>query len=478
MYPNWILQRAYLTPNRVGLTFEGKQWTFEEIKEISVQRAGQLAALGIDRGSRVAILGENDADTIFVMYACMHLQCEMVILNRKLTKSELAYQIEDAQVTTVLVHDQDMPLLPENVDFRLFSEIENSDWHSIEIRKEWQAEQTISIMYTSGTTGFPKGVRQTVENHQSNALSSVLNIGLSEKDVWLCAVPLFHISGFSILVRSLLYGNEVKLYRKFDSELIAQDIISGRVTHISLVAVMLERILHVLEERKAKASPAFKLVLAGGGPFPIDYLKRAGERGMKVLQTYGMTETSSQTATLPAEDAFRKIGSAGKPLFFNQIKILGAKEPFEEGEICIRGPHVTPGYIGRFENNPSTEDGWLHTGDIGYLDDEGYLYVVDRRSDLIISGGENIYPAEVENVLMGHPAIKEAGVCGMEDDTWGQVPVAFVVLKKDVAIEEILEYCKGHLAKYKVPKNVYVVDALPRNASNKLMRRKLKELLS
>ncbi|MFC5558238.1 o-succinylbenzoate--CoA ligase [Ureibacillus thermophilus] len=478
MYPNWILQRAYLTPNRVGLTFEGKQWTFEEIKEISVQRAGQLAALGIDRGSRVAILGENDADTIFVMYACMHLQCEMVILNRKLTKSELAYQIEDAQVTTVLVHDQDMPLLPENVDFRLFSEIENSDWHSIEIRKEWQAEQTISIMYTSGTTGFPKGVRQTVENHQSNALSSVLNIGLSEKDVWLCAVPLFHISGFSILVRSLLYGNEVKLYRKFDSELIAQDIISGRVTHISLVAVMLERILHVLEEREAKASPTFKLVLAGGGPFPIDYLKRAGERGMKVLQTYGMTETSSQTATLPAEDAFRKIGSAGKPLFFNQIKILGAKEPFEEGEICIRGPHVTPGYIGRFENNPSTEDGWLHTGDIGYLDDEGYLYVVDRRSDLIISGGENIYPAEVENVLMGHPAIKEAGVCGVEDDTWGQVPVAFVVLKKDVAIEEILEYCKGHLAKYKVPKNVYVVDALPRNASNKLMRRKLKELLS
>lgn len=198
---------------------------------------------------------------------------------------------------------------------------------------------------------------------------------------------------------------------------------------------------------------------------------------MRVLQTYGMTETSSQTATLPAEDALRKIGSAGKPLFFNQIKILGAEGPYQEGEICIRGPHVTPGYVGRFEHNPSMIDGWLHTGDIGYLDEEGYLYVVDRRSDLIISGGENVYPAEVENVLMGHPAVKEAGVCGIEDATWGQVPIAFVVLKKDASIQEIIEYCSQHLAKYKVPKKVHIVDALPRNASNKLMRRKLKELL-
>lgn len=478
MYPNWILQRAYLTPNRIGLSFEGNHWTFEEIKKISVKRAEQLKVLGIDKGSRVAVLGENDSSLIFIMYGCMHLQCEMVLLNRKLTTNELAYQINDAQVSMVLVNDNDLSLLPEDVNYLRFSEIENSDCKPIEISREWPLQQTISIMYTSGTTGFPKGVRQTVENHQSSAVASVLNIGLSEKDVWLCAVPLFHISGFSILVRSLLYGNEVKLYRKFDHVQIAEDIVFGRVTNVSVVAVMLERILHILEERNQKASPSFKLILAGGGPIPKDYLIRAEQRGLKVLQTYGMTETSSQTATLPAEDALRKIGSAGKPLFFNQIKILGAEGPYQEGEICIRGPHVTPGYIGRYEAKPSTEDGWLHTGDIGYVDNEGYLYVVDRRSDLIISGGENIYPAEVENVLMGHPAIKEAGVCGVEDATWGQVPVAFIVLKKDVSPDEIKEYCLQHLAKYKVPKEVYVVDALPRNASNKLLRRKLKELLS
>lgn len=477
MYPNWILQRANLTPNRIGLTFEGKSWTFQEIKNETLKRAGQLTALKIEKGSRIAILGENDHRLIFMMYGCMHLQCEMVLLNRKLAKDELAYQIEDAEVMVVLVNDADASLLPNDCNKILFSTVERSEIEEVNVNKEWSLDETISIMYTSGTTGFPKGVRQTVENHQSSALASVLNIGLTEDDTWLCAVPLFHISGFSILVRSLLYGNEVRLYRKFDHEQAVEDIASGRVTYMSVVAVMLERILHGLEEKGLKASSRFKLILAGGGPIPKDYLIRSQSCGLKVSQTYGMTETSSQTATLSNEDALRKIGSSGKPLFFNQIKILDAKGPFEEGEICIRGPHVTPGYVGRFKERSSRIDGWLHTGDIGYLDEEGYLYVVDRRSDLIISGGENIYPAEIENVLMSHPCVKEAGVCGMDDDTWGQVPIAFIVQKSEVSKEELLEYCQNKMAKYKVPKEVHFVEQLPRNASNKLMRRNLKELL-
>ncbi len=233
----------------------------------------------------------------------------------------------------------------------------------------------------------------------------------------------------------------------------------------------------VLEENGLMASPKFKTILAGGGPFPKDYLIRAQKVNLPISQTYGMTETSSQTATLSNEDAIRKLGSAGKPLFFNEIKIANADEPFVEGEILVRGPHVTPGYIGQFSSKSSTIDGWLHTGDIGFIDEEGYLYVVDRRSDLIISGGENIYPAEIENVLMAHNGIREAGVCGMEDETWGEVPVAFVILKKETTKDEILQHCLEHLAKYKVPKAIYFVDSLPRNGSNKLMRRKLKELL-
>lgn len=477
MYPNWILQRARLTPDRIALTFETQTYTFKQIKEISLKRAQQLATFGLKKNSRVAVLGPNEPKLIFIMYACMHLQCEMVMLNRKLSRDELDYQIKDSECQIVLVSDEDKHLLYDFTPQLLFSEIESAQEEPIEIDDEWQLQQTTSIMYTSGTTGFPKGVRQTVGNHQANALSSVLNIGLSEDDVWLCAVPIFHISGFSILVRSLLYGNEVKLYQKFEPNMAVQDIASGRVTYMSAVAVMLERVIDGLEERGVIASSKFKLILAGGGPVPEKYLERAQKLQLGVAQTYGMTETSSQTATLSNEDSFRKIGSAGKPLFFNQIKILNANQPFIEGEICIRGPHVTPGYIGRYADKSATVDGWLHTGDIGYLDDEGYLYVVDRRSDLIISGGENIYPAQIENVLLSHPAVIEAGVCGIEDKTWGQVPIAFVILKKDVSKEDLLSYCREKLAKYKVPKDIHFVKQLPRNGSNKLMRRKLLELL-
>nr|WP_106780561.1 o-succinylbenzoate--CoA ligase [Lysinibacillus timonensis] len=479
MYPNWILQRANLTPNRAALTFENQTWNFQQIKLVSVDRACQLVSLGIKENTRVAIIGPSNPRLIFVMYACMHLKCEIVLLNRKLAKDELAYQIEDAEVTVVLAADEDQDLLPELNNLILFSTIENSKLTPINIDNQWTLEQTISIMYTSGTTGYPKGVRQTVGNHQSSALASVLNIGLSEEDVWLCAVPLFHISGLSILIRSLLYGNEVKLYEKFDKDRAVEDIAFGHVTHVSLVAVMLEKVLHGLETKGWKASPKFKVVLAGGGSIPKDYLLRAQTVGISVSQTYGMTETASQTATLSSEDAIKKLGSSGKPLFFNEIKIANTNnEPYKEGEILIRGPHVTPGYVGQFANKSSKIDGWLHTGDIGYLDEDGYLYVVDRRADLIISGGENIYPAEIENVLLAYSGIQEAGVCGIHDDTWGQVPIAFVVVTNPIEKADIYQHCLKNLAKYKVPKEIYFVEALPRNGSNKLMRRKLKDLIN
>ena len=475
MYPNWILQRAYLTPWREALTYEGQTWTFHEVNELALKRARQLSEMGIQQGARIAIMGPSTPDLVFMMYGCMHLQCELVMLNRRLSATEIAYQLEDAAVIAVLVADEDVNKLPYDANYLLFSDIVQGTEKACSIEKEWALEQTISIMYTSGTTGFPKGVRQTVGNHQASATASVFNLGLQAEDVWLCAVPLFHISGFSILVRSLLYGNKVQLYEQFDVDAITHQIVNGDVTHMSVVAVTLERILQAIEEKKTTASKQFKMMLAGGGPVPVDYLQRAQALHLAVAQTYGMTETSSQTATLASEDAMRKIGSAGKPLFFNQIRIDAPNEK-GEGEICIRGPHVTPGYIGRFAQKEATKDGWLHTGDIGYIDDEGYLFVVDRRADLIISGGENIYPAEIENVLLAHPAVKEAGVCGMDDERWGQVPVAFLVLKEKVSKEEVLHFCQDKLAKYKMPKEIHIVDQLPRNGANKLVRRKLKEL--
>lgn len=476
MQPNWIKQRAYLTPNRVALSFHDEQWTFKELYLKSVSLAYKLNSLRLTNGKRVAILAPSTPPLIEMLYACMQAQCEMVLLNGRLAKQELAYQVEDAEVDAILVADEELAKLPDDARIIPFSKLYETAESEYEIAAQWEEDFALTIMYTSGTTGFPKGVCQTVSNHSSSAISSALNLGISEKDTWLCTVPIFHISGFSIVVRSLLYGMKIRLYEKFDAEKCAQEIMEGTVTKMSVVSVILENILSEMEQAGQKAHPHFTTALAGGGPVPVDYLKRAEKLDLRVAQTYGMTETSSQTATLANEDAMTHIGSAGKPLFFNEIKI-DVKDGESVGEILIRGPHVTPKYIGRFNDKPTTINGWLHTGDVGYLDEQGYLYVVDRRSDLIISGGENIYPAEIENILLGHPNIKEAGVCGIEHDKWGQVPVAFIVAKKQMTEQEITDFCTQHLANYKVPKQVHFVSHLPRSGSNKLLRRKLMQLL-
>lgn len=476
MQPNWIKQRAYLTPNRIALSFHDEQWTFKELYLKSVSLAYKLNSLRLTNGKRVAILAPSTPPLIELLYACMQAQCEMVLLNGRLAKQELAYQVEDAEVDAILVADEELAKLPDDTRIIPFSKLYGTTESEYEIAAQWDEDFALTIMYTSGTTGFPKGVCQTVSNHSSNAIGSALNLGISEKDTWLCTVPIFHISGFSIVVRSLLYGMKIRLYEKFDAKKCAREIMDGTVTKMSVVSVILENILSEIENAGQKAHPHFTTALAGGGPVPVDYLKRAEKLDLRVAQTYGMTETSSQTATLANEDAMTHIGSAGKPLFFNEIKI-DAKEGDSIGEILIRGPHVTPRYIGRFKDKPTTINGWLHTGDVGYLDEQGYLFVVDRRSDLIISGGENIYPAEIENILLGHPNVKEAGVCGMEHDKWGQVPVVFIVAKKQMTEHEIIDFCTQHLANYKVPKQVHFVSHLPRSGSNKLLRRKLMQLL-
>jgi o-succinylbenzoate---CoA ligase len=474
MYPNWLVQRKKMTPNRFALTFEDKSWTFQQLFEEVMITAGNLKTAGIDDGTRIAILAPSHPQLIMTIHACWQLGCEVVLLNERLSDEELAYQISDAQPTLVLVNESYKKRIGTKKALTL-EELSKTTSMPISIEDEWPLSRTMSIMYTSGTTGRPKGVRQTVLNHTTNATASAFNMGIQTDDVWLCTMPIFHISGLSILIRSVLYGMEVKLYSKFDVVRVVDDLVNGSVTRMSVVSVMLERILRELDDRDVNVSPRLLTMLVGGGPVPSHYLERAIARGIPILQTYGMTETASQTATLAPEDAARKLGSSGKPLYLSFIRIDQTTKPFEEGEICIRGGHVTPGYIGQYEHTPSQEKGWLFTGDVGYLDDEGYLFVVDRRSDLIISGGENIYPAEVESAILQHPMIREAGVCGVDDKTWGQVPVAFIVSDGEISLESLREFLQSKLASYKVPKKLYHVKAMPRNASNKLLRRELRE---
>ena len=296
-------------------------------------------------------------------------------------------------------------------------------------------------------------------------------------DSWYCAVPIFHISGLSILMRNVIYGMKVVLVEKFDEEEANRNIIENGVTIISVVTTMLNRMLASLGDDKYPAH--FRCMLLGGGPAPLHLLKQCKQKGIPVFQSYGMTETSSQIVTLAPEYSLAKIGSAGKALFPSQLRIeVDGKQAAanEAGEIVVFGPNVTKGYWNRLDaTEQAIQAGWLYTGDIGYLDEDGFLFVLDRRSDLIISGGENVYPAEIEAILSAHPAVFEAGVTGVADDKWGQVPLAFVVKTEDVTEQQLLEYCRHHLAAYKIPREIVFCEKLPRNGANKLLRRELKK---
>lgn len=250
---------------------------------------------------------------------------------------------------------------------------------------------------------------------------------------------------------------------------------------MSVVSAMLSGMMNELGE---DAYPGhFRCMLLGGGPAPQVLLEKCRDRDIPVFQTYGMSETASQIVTLAPENMLDKLGSAGKPLFPAELRIEQNGEtaaPGEVGEIVVRGPNVTSGYLHREkETKKAIRDGWLYSGDLGYVDEEGFLYVLDRRKDLIISGGENVYPAEVEAVLLAHPDVIDAGVTGVEDERWGQVPVAFVSISEDAEFDEggIISFCGDRLARYKVPSRVYPVKELPRNASKKLLRRKLTGLI-
>jgi len=287
-------------------------------------------------------------------------------------------------------------------------------------------------------------------------------------------------------MRSVIYGISILVYEKFDASEVNRAIRKEGVTIISVVAVMLQRMLCTLdaEQPDARYPQTLRCVLLGGGPAPRPLLEDCASRNIPVVQTYGLTESCSQAATLSPADALRKLGSAGRPLLPVQLRIMlddgQPAAPGEVGTIFLKGPTITPGYDGRPEATArALRDGWFSTGDIGYLDADGYLYVLDRRSDLIISGGENVYPAEIEAILLAHPAVEEAGVCGLADARWGQVPVAFLRLHpaSTTTAHELQTYAAQRLARYKLPHAFYFVTQLPRTSSGKLMRRELHKLL-
>jgi len=520
LLPDWLARRAHLTPDAPALVADEGTWTFAQLDAAAGAVAWQLAAMGVEPGRRVALLLASSPSFVIWVHALPRVGAVLVPLNTRLAPPELAWQVADSGAQ-LLVHDganaekaisvaaqvpavtrmrvapdiapsaagrgngamsEADPVVAESV--RLGPEADAMAAAALDeprgLRDTIDLDAIHSIIYTSGTTGRPKGAQLTYGNHWWSAINSSLNLGLMPDDRWLACLPLFHVGGLSILLRSVIYGIPVVLHRRFDAARVNRAIDEQGVTIASVVATMLGR---MLEERGGKPYPPhLRAVLVGGGPVPEPLLLRAAELGMPVLQTYGLTEAASQVATLSPKDALRKLGSAGKPLFATSVRIVkGGQElpPGEVGEIAVAGPTVTPGYWNRPDANEATlVNGWLLTGDLGYVDGEGYLYVVDRRQDLIISGGENVYPAEVEAVLLEHPALAEVAVVGVPDERWGQVPVAFATLRagRSCAEDDLIAHCRRRLAGYKVPKRVTFLPELPKGESGKILRRSLREL--
>jgi o-succinylbenzoate---CoA ligase len=528
--PNWLRQCAEKLPTHLAIKCGGVSWSFAELDRQVTRLARQLAALDIGEGSRVALLAMNGLPFVATVHALTRLGAILVPLNTRLTKAELCWQIQDVQAMWLLSDDhffelgesivQELPLVrtallivtPEGHDVVLHSGVEAD----VVLHDQIDLESLQSIMYTSGTTGEPKGVlityemqfavpssgsRKDIDSHllptgkvytpgsargTTPTESSGNALGYFADDCWLACMPLFHIGGLAILFRSVINGISVILHEKFDAQAVNKAIKEERVTLISVVALMLQRMLAALDDEGNHACyPAtLRCVLLGGGPVSRSLLEDCVARGIPVSQSYGLTESCAYVTILEPADALRKIGSAGCPLSHVQLQIVNERgqnaRAGEPGVICLKGPSITRGY----DHRPTAtelviHDGWLSTGDIGYLDEDGYLYVLDRRDDLIISGGENVYPAEIESILLSHPDIVDAGVCGQPDAEWGQVPVAFVQVRSgsSVTAEALQSFLESRLARYKRPKAIYIVDALPRNSAGKLLRRELPGLL-
>lgn len=497
---DWLTYRARTSPLRPALVTSARTWSYAELDADVTRTARQLAQLGVGNGDRVAMLLHNGPAVALLTHATLRLGATLVPLNVRMSAAEIAWQIADCDARLLIVEESTVAssdaarhehtgLTSVSIDDAGAAMLRSLPLgqqreRDVPLQLAHDPASVLAIIYTSGTTGLPKGAMLTVGNFWWSAIGSALNLGTRDDDRWLACMPLFHVGGLSILLRSAIYGITAVVHNTFDAAAVNAAIDDDGITIVSVVAVMLQRMLDARDDRPYPGS--LRCVLLGGGPAPRPLLERCARLGVPVVQSYGLTETTSQLATLAPEDALRKIGSAGRPIYPNELRTMTDGHDAavgEAGEIYVRGPVVMLGYAGQPDATASAiVDGWLHTGDVGILDSDGYLTVLDRRDDLIITGGENVYPVEVEATLLSHSWVIEAGVVGVPHPDWGQRIVAFVRLaaRPDIKItdaaDELRAHCRARLAGYKTPSEVCIVtEALPRTASGKLRRNALRD---
>ncbi|QQM39647.1 o-succinylbenzoate--CoA ligase [Streptomyces liliifuscus] len=488
---SWPARRARKTPHRTALIHGDTTVTYAGLYERTTRLAHALRASGVRRGDRIAYLGPNHPSYLEALFAAGTLGAVFVPLNTRLAGPEIAYQLTDSGAKALVYGPSFGGLvagLPGNSDVRTYIEV-GAEYDELlgaasdeAIDEPVNVDDTCIIMYTSGTTGRPKGAMLTHGNLTWNAVNVLVDQDLITDERALVSAPLFHTAGLNMLTLPvLLKGGTCVLVEAFDPAATLDLIERHRITFMFGVPTMFEHVARHPRWADADLS-SLRMLSCGGSPVPTPLIAAYQERGLTFLQGYGMTEASPGVLFLDAEHAVSKAGSAGVPHFFSDVRVvrpdLAPADIGETGEVVVRGPHVMPGYWGLPDETAAVfHDGWFRSGDAARIDEDGYVTIVDRIKDMIISGGENIYPAEIEDQLLAHPDIVECAVIGVPDEKWGEVPRAVVVPREDVELDpdEVLASLAGRLAKYKIPKSVVLADELPRTASGKLLKSRVRK---
>ena len=498
---SWIARRAAIGPNRAAVTFNDETQTFGEFSDRIDRLAADLVAGGVTPGERVAYLGLNHPMFLTAMFATARAGAVFVPLNFRLTGAEIAYILNDATPHTLIADETLIPVVDGIADDVLLTRrIAVTSAHGWESAEDLIAgaepiadpvhrnpDDLALIMYTSGTTGRPKGAMLTHGNFFWNNVNALLCLDTVSSDVSYCAAPLFHIGGLNVTtLLTLQKGGHIVLASAFDPVAALADIEKHRVTTMFGVPAMYLFMSQVPQFESADLS-SLRFLVCGGAPVPEPLMRRYADRGLAFAQGYGLTETAPLALVMSLDESAAKIGAAGnKVLPLSDVRLVDATNsvvpPGTPGEVCVRGPQVMLGYW----NNPGATDaaiddeGWFHTGDIGREDEDGYIYVVDRVKDMVITGGENVYPAEVESVLYSHPAVAEIAILGLPDAKWGEAVTAVIATApgQTVTLDELRDFAKDQLARYKLPLRLEFVDALPRNPSGKVLKYQLRDTFS
>lgn len=492
-----LKQRAVVSPHLEAYVEPSTnvRMSYAQFNAMANQCADVLTSLGFGPGDRVALLMPNSVEFCCLFYGAAKIGAVAVPLNTRLTAPELAFILSDSG-SKALVYGQAFAETVEAIRADTQYEYAITEWvpvvggaGSLTERLESAAadepeidcggSDNLFIMYTSGTTGNPKGVVHTHDSVHTAAISNAMTADSRYRDRVLLPLPMFHVAALTTVIFCAMRGITLISMPQLDPSKMWSLIIEERVNTAGAVPAVLNFMRQVPEFAELDA-PDFRCFMTGGAPMPEALIELYGTKNMQVVQGYALTESCGCGTVLLGEDALRKIGSAGRAGMFAEVRVRsddGVISAQGEGEVVIKADFLLKEYWNRPDaTRDAFDDGWFRTGDIGEIDDEGYLYIRDRMKDMIISGGENIYPAEIESVVIGMPGVTEVAVIGLSDEKWGEVACAIVVADEStVSADQIVEFCGTRLARYKLPKKVIFAEAIPRNASGKVLKRVLRE---